>query len=153
MSLVPLQSVNGIPERVSLTIQGGVRDTCPPWSNFFHFHAIWTKMLLNNRFSSQTQGLAPIWKILHPPLGMFSRQKVCITPSIVSHTGYVRRYASVSVAFHHPDNLCIVHVCDGGFSSHPSIVGSVVECSPATRAARVRFPDDAKSIFEHFSNE
>ena len=24
-----------------------------------------------------------------------------------------------------------------------SIVGSVVECSPATRAARVRFPDDA----------
>ena len=24
------------------------------------------------------------------------------------------------------------------------IVGSVVECSPATRAARVRFPDDAK---------
>jgi hypothetical protein len=28
-----------------------------------------------------------------------------------------------------------------------SIVGSVVECSPATRAARVRFPDDAKYIF------
>ena len=26
---------------------------------------------------------------------------------------------------------------------HVSIVGSVVECSPATRAARVRFPDDA----------
>ena len=26
---------------------------------------------------------------------------------------------------------------------HISIVGSVVECSPATRAARVRFPDDA----------
>ena len=30
-----------------------------------------------------------------------------------------------------------------------SIVGSVVECSPATRAARVRFPDDA-NIFFHF---
>ncbi len=29
----------------------------------------------------------------------------------------------------------------------PSIVGSVVECSPATRAARVRFPDDARIIF------
>ena len=28
-------------------------------------------------------------------------------------------------------------------STHESIVGSVVECSPATRAARVRFPDDA----------
>ena len=28
--------------------------------------------------------------------------------------------------------------------SHVSIVGSVVECSPATRAARVRFPDDAE---------
>ena len=27
--------------------------------------------------------------------------------------------------------------------SHGCIVGSVVECSPATRAARVRFPDDA----------
>ena len=27
-----------------------------------------------------------------------------------------------------------------------SIVGSVVECSPATRAARVRFPDDASFI-------
>ncbi len=27
-----------------------------------------------------------------------------------------------------------------------SIVGSVVECSPATRAARVRFPDDAKNF-------
>ncbi len=26
---------------------------------------------------------------------------------------------------------------------HHCIVGSVVECSPATRAARVRFPDDA----------
>jgi hypothetical protein len=30
------------------------------------------------------------------------------------------------------------------FSS--GIVGSVVECSPATRAARVRFPDDAKFL-------
>ena len=28
-----------------------------------------------------------------------------------------------------------------------SIVGSVVECSPATRAARVRFPDDARNVF------
>ena len=28
----------------------------------------------------------------------------------------------------------------------PSIVGSVVECSPATRAARVRFPDDARKF-------
>ena len=27
-----------------------------------------------------------------------------------------------------------------------SIVGSVVECSPATRAARVRFPDDANIL-------
>ena len=26
------------------------------------------------------------------------------------------------------------------------IVGSVVECSPATRAARVRFPDDANNF-------
>ena len=33
---------------------------------------------------------------------------------------------------------------------HQSIVGSVVECSPATRAARVRFPDDAVSPFVPF---
>ena len=32
-----------------------------------------------------------------------------------------------------------------------SIVGSVVECSPATRAARVRFPDDANfSVLNFF---
>ena len=31
-----------------------------------------------------------------------------------------------------------------------SIVGSVVECSPATRAARVRFPDDANTFFVMF---
>ena len=30
---------------------------------------------------------------------------------------------------------------------HISIGGSVVECSPATRAARVRFPADAVFIF------
>ena len=36
------------------------------------------------------------------------------------------------------------------------IVGSVVECSPATRAARVQFPDDAKYFwpeinYNHFA--
>ena len=36
-----------------------------------------------------------------------------------------------------------------GLTPHVSIVGSVVECSPATRAARVRFPDDAVHFF-HF---
>ena len=35
------------------------------------------------------------------------------------------------------------------FKWYPSIVGSVVECSPATRAARVRFPDDAISFWVH----
>ena len=34
-----------------------------------------------------------------------------------------------------------------------SIVGSVVECSPATRAARVRFPDDAKSFCHIYIND
>ena len=34
-----------------------------------------------------------------------------------------------------------LQMCPAYFQS--SIVGSVVECSPATRAARVRFPDDA----------
>ena len=33
---------------------------------------------------------------------------------------------------------------------HSCIVGSVVECSPATRAARVRFPDDANFLKSFF---
>ena len=32
------------------------------------------------------------------------------------------------------------------YTKYESIVGSVVECSPATRAARVRFPDDAVCV-------
>ena len=38
-----------------------------------------------------------------------------------------------------------LQMCPVYFQS--SIVGSVVECSPATRAARVRFPDDANLFF------
>ena len=38
-------------------------------------------------------------------------------------------------------------------SFSPSIVGSVVECSPATRAARVRFPDDAIFFVTHLKGE
>ena len=38
-------------------------------------------------------------------------------------------------------------------SFSPSIVGSVVECSPATRAARVRFPDDAIFFITHLKGE
>ena len=34
-----------------------------------------------------------------------------------------------------------------------SIVGSVVECSPATRAARVRFPDDATVFFFYLRHQ
>ena len=34
-----------------------------------------------------------------------------------------------------------------------SIVGSVVECSPATRAARVRFPDDAHNFLPNMSSQ
>jgi hypothetical protein len=39
------------------------------------------------------------------------------------------------------DALIKIEYCNIIYQS--SIVGSVVECSPATRAARVRFPDDA----------
>ena len=38
-----------------------------------------------------------------------------------------------------------LQMCPVSFQA--SIVGSVVECSPATRAARVRFPDDANLFF------
>ena len=42
--------------------------------------------------------------------------------------------------------MCIhLQLCPVQFQA--SIVGSVVECSPATRAARVRFPDDANLFF------
>ena len=48
---------------------------------------------------------------------------------------------------HHGLNiLCIGSKCHRNKATHISIVGSVVECSPATRAARVRFPDDASSF-------
>ena len=56
------------------------------------------------------------------------------------------------VTFNHPGALTFVRqratynaLCCANI--HRSIVGSVVECSPATRAARVRFPDDAESVF------
>jgi hypothetical protein len=39
------------------------------------------------------------------------------------------------------DALILIEYCNTLYQV--SIVGSVVECSPATRAARVRFPDDA----------
>ena len=48
------------------------------------------------------------------------------------------QYLNCCLAFVYPHN---------GVVFHHSIVGSVVECSPATRAARVRFPDDAKKFF------
>jgi hypothetical protein len=47
--------------------------------------------------------------------------------------------SSTSLIF---DNIHILNI-----SLYQSIVGSVVECSPATRAARVRFPDDANITF------
>ncbi len=54
-----------------------------------------------------------------------------------------------SHAPHHPVVLRCAnnfHLCTK-LNFQLSIVGSVVECSPATRAARVRFPDDASSLF------
>ena len=56
------------------------------------------------------------------------------------------------VTFNHFDDLTFVRqkvsyiaLCRALY--YRSIVGSVVECSPATRAARVRFPDDAVLFF------
>ena len=49
-----------------------------------------------------------------------------------------------------PGQKLILSVTSGHGSSgriSSGIVGSVVECSPATRAARVRFPDDAKFLW------
>ena len=43
-------------------------------------------------------------------------------------------------------NLSLTKFVKKPASVYASIVGSVVECSPATRAARVRFPDDADSF-------
>ena len=45
----------------------GTRPLCR--SNFFNFHAVFCKILLNNKFSPQSQGSAPLSaKILDPPL-------------------------------------------------------------------------------------
>ena len=48
-------------------IQGGARDARPPWeSKFFHFHAVFGKILKNNgNFGSWR---TPLGKILDPPL-------------------------------------------------------------------------------------
>ena len=57
---------------------------------------------------------------------------------------------SATTADLRPWHISTIYTC---FSTLPescwsqSIVGSVVECSPATRAARVRFPDDANLFF------
>ena len=57
---------------------------------------------------------------------------------------------SATTADLRPRHISPIYTC---FSTLPevfyaqSIVGSVVECSPATRAARVRFPDDAAILF------
>ena len=57
---------------------------------------------------------------------------------------------SATTADLRPSHISTIYTC---FSTLPdsccaqSIVGSVVECSPATRAARVRFPDDADILF------
>ena len=40
----------------------------PSWSNFFHFHAVFGKILANYRFLPQIQKLvAPVWEIRDPP--------------------------------------------------------------------------------------
>ena len=57
---------------------------------------------------------------------------------------------SATTADLRPRHISPIYTC---FSTLPelfyaqSIVGSVVECSPATRAARVRFPDDAAIFY------
>ena len=50
----------GLPIGNEICGSGVAGDTRPPsWSNFFHFHAVSEKMLPNNRFSLQNQGLVP----------------------------------------------------------------------------------------------
>ena len=44
-------------------------------------------------------------------------------------------------------HFCLICIVWAHSEQQESIVGSVVECSPATRAARVRFPDDANSFY------
>ena len=55
--------------RVSIGGFKGVLEThVPSRSNFFHFHAVFSKILRNNRYAAQTQRLAPsVWEILGPP--------------------------------------------------------------------------------------
>ena len=52
--------------------------------------------------------------------------------------------------FSHGFSLCVNMGNLSFLTRLMGIVGSVVECSPATRAARVRFPDDAVKFFFYF---
>ena len=72
-----------------------------PRSNFFHFHAVFSKILSNNLLSPQTHGLAPpVWEILDPPLNMehsmistisFTQTTLCVRPlSIISPFEFVK---------------------------------------------------------------
>ena len=70
------------------------------------------------------------------PIDCFHRQRITCrqTNELISKVNHVLKYHFVTLG---PIEIKNCFWC-------ASIGGSVVECSPATRAARVRFPADAK---------
>ena len=54
---------------------------------------------------------------------------------------WITHKRNVQILHHYISSKLLKKICRG--NNYAGIVGSVVECSPATRAARVRFPDDA----------
>jgi hypothetical protein len=94
--------------------------------------AEWLRRLTRNQFPSGSVGSNPTDCEFFSALCLERMSLV-----LVLFTFHYNCGECLNSAFHTDLGGKIVHI------THTSIVGSVVECSPATRAARVRFPDDA----------
>ena len=107
--------------------------------------AEWLRRLTRNQFPSGSAGSNPAdCEELFPFPHLWHSN--CDKPLFIFHNCSIQALALTFIkhlTFKPAHTLWTITVCLSW-----SIVGSVVECSPATRAARVRFPDDA-IFFSH----
>ena len=125
----------------TLAYPRGASDTRPSQSNSYSF---WGEMAKIIAWHSILGLLVPpsVWEILDPPMVPIVRF-VCswwIVEEILDLPRITLKLQKLLLSWIPPEN-------NANLFMHLSIVGSVVECSPATRAARVRFPDDANFRF------
>jgi hypothetical protein len=102
--------------------------------------AEWLRRLTRNQFPSGSAGSNPAdCEELFPFPHLWHSK--CDKPLFIFHNCGIQAAPLTFIkhlTFKPAHTLWTITVCLSW-----SIVGSVVECSPATRAARVRFPDDA----------